>query len=440
MRNVASSIGQRHLQGAAVDYSRIQRQQERAICTHSASRQHIAGGITHLHRGTRFATACQLVASKADYQIHRCIRRRGIRRRFNIRGRNASSRRCIAGCVLCGHFQCLAIGLRWLQIDAELPVSTRHRAAQQYATRTSHRHRRAGFGAAGEGGALFVDGKIGRCQRCRCIRGGDAAGGRDVARTIGQGDFKVFAVDLRGIQRNVEAAIGTDRAAADQVARAVANIHRAAGFAAARQAQAIRGHQQVDRCGRRRGVAWVRATTAATAAVVGRRRRAANTQQAEPCNGPGRHRAARHSDTRDQFIQRGHFVESKARKSHRIVVRMPQGAVLTDEDDVAADAGLIHGEEVADSDLLARLQGDDQVLSALGDGCHFIGGNRHLHDAWPVETDIAPGTLGGDCGLLIGDDDVVHGCSLLVCGYTGSASANQGRRNVNATCCAQPRP
>ncbi len=95
---------------------------------------------------------------------------------------------------------------------------------------------------------------------------------------------------------------------------------------------------------------------------------------------------------------------------------MPQGAVFADEHHVTANAGLVHDEEVGDSDLFPRLQRDDKVLATPCDGCHLVWGNRHLHDGGAVERDIAEGALGGDCGLLIGDDDVVHECSLLVCG------------------------
>ncbi|MNO93272.1 hypothetical protein D3C76_848690 [compost metagenome] len=359
---------------------------------------------------------------QGDQQVGWRIRRGSVGRCFDIRGRDTGGWRSVASRILGGHFQGLAISLRRLQSNAELPVGTGHRAAQQHATGAPHRYRGAGLGTAGEGCTLFIDGKLGRRYGGCCIRGGNTAWGRDIASAIGQGDLKVLAVDLRGGKRHIETAIGTHRAAADQVARSVANVHRGACFATPGQAQAIGGHQQVDGRGRGGGIAWVRAAAAATATVVCSGRRAADTQQAEPGNRPGGHLATGHTDTRDQFIQRRHFVEGKTGECRCIVVRMPQGAVFTDEDDVAADPRLIHGEEVADSDLLARLQGDDQVLPALGYGCHFIGRNRHLHDAWPVETDIAPGTLGGDCGLLIGDDDVVHGCSLLVCGYTGSTS------------------
>ncbi|GLO58057.1 hypothetical protein PPUJ20066_40930 [Pseudomonas putida] len=98
------------MQGAAVDYSRIKRQQERAICTHSASRQHIAGGITHLNGSARFATASQLVASETDYQINRGVRRCGIAA-VDIRCGDGAGNRSIAGSVSCGGLQYFAINL-----------------------------------------------------------------------------------------------------------------------------------------------------------------------------------------------------------------------------------------------------------------------------------------------------------------------------------------
>jgi len=92
---------------------------------------------------------------------------------------------------------------------------------------------------------------------------------------------------------------------------------------------------------------------------------------------------------------------------------VPQGAVFADEDHVAGNPCLVNGEEVADGDLLSGLERDDQVLPAPGDGGHLVGRYGHLHHARAVEGDVAPGILGGYGGLLIGDDDVVHDCSLL---------------------------
>ncbi len=95
---------------------------------------------------------------------------------------------------------------------------------------------------------------------------------------------------------------------------------------------------------------------------------------------------------------------------------MPQGAIFADEHHVAANTGLIHGEEVADGDLFTGFERDNQILPAPGDGGHLVGGYRHLHYARAVEVDIAPGILCGHGGLLVSDYDVVHECSLLAFG------------------------
>ena len=501
-RDIASGIGQGHLQSAAVFHGRAQGHHKGAIRADGSCSQQITRCVTHLHGGAGFATAAQLAAGQADDQVGRGFRRRGvapvdIRRsdragygciasgigrgglqdfavnlwgvevdaehagwadysraqfgaigshdthsaaRFGTAGQDGAIRadgqlgrgtwggdvrgcefqwyRTVASGIDLADVQYLAIGLGGRKGEAEGTVGVHQATADEVAGGIAHLHGGAGFAATGKVGALFIDREVGRCQWRGCVRGGDGAWRRDISGAIGQGDFKVLAVDLRWVQRHVEAAVGTHGAAADQVASGIADVNRGARFTAAAQAQAIRRHQQVDRRGRCGGVG-VGTAAAATAAVVCRCRCAAHAEQAEPGNRPGRHGTAGGADTRYQFVQRGHVFEGKAGERCRIVLGMPQGAVFADEDHVAADPGLVHGEEVADGDLFTRLEGDDQVLPALGNGSHLVGRYRHLHDAWPFEIDIAPGALRGDFGLLIGDDDVVHGCSLLVSGSPG---------------------
>ncbi len=221
--------------------------------------------------------------------------------------------------------------------------------------------------------------------------------------------MQAFAVDLGGVERYIEAAIGPDRTGTEQVASRTADVHDRTRFTAPRQAQAIRGNQQVDGGRRGRGVRHCTATTAAAATTAAyRRRAAAHAEQPQACDGPRRHGIARRTDACNQFVQRSHFVEGEAGERLGVVFGLPEGTVFADEHHVAANASLIHREEIADGDLLAGLERDDQILPALGDGGDLVGGDGHLHDAWAIETDIAPGILGGDGGLLIGDDDVFH--------------------------------
>ena len=426
-RAIARGIDLANVQGFAVGLGRREGEAEGTVSVDQAAADEVAGSIAHLHGGAGFAATGEGYAIRQG-QVGWLVWGAGVRV-VDVRCRDACSWRSIAGCVRGADFQGLAVGLWRLQGDAELAVSTRYRSAQRYAASAAYGNRRARFGTPGKGGALFVDGEVGRCQWCGCIRGGDGAWCRDITGTIGQGDFKVLAVDLWWVQRHVEAAVGTHGAAADQVACGITDIHRAARFTPAGQAQAIRRHQQVDGRGRGSGIGVRAATAASATAAVGCSCCATDTEQAEPGNRPGRHGATGGADTRDQFVQRGHVFEGKASERCRIVLGVPQGAVFADEDNVAADTGLVHREEVADGDFLTRLQGDDQVLPALGYGGYFVGRYRHLHDAWCFEIDIAPGALSGDFGLLVGDDDVVHGCSLLVSGSPGPKRSGHNRHN-----------
>ncbi|MNC42007.1 hypothetical protein D3C75_908030 [compost metagenome] len=161
-------------------------------------------------------------------------------RGVDVRCRDVGNWRAIACRVCSADLQGLAVALWRLQGDAELAVRTGHRSAQQYATCASYGYRRAGLGTTGEGVTLLIDCQVGRRQWCSCVRCSDSARRRDIAGGVGQGDIKVFAVDLRRIQRHVEVAVGTHCAAADQVAGGVADVHRGACFATAGQTQAIR--------------------------------------------------------------------------------------------------------------------------------------------------------------------------------------------------------
>ncbi|GLO58059.1 hypothetical protein PPUJ20066_40950 [Pseudomonas putida] len=118
LRNVARRIGQGHLQGAAVDHGRIKGDYKTTVRAYGASGQDIAGGITHLNRSARFASASQLVASEADHQINRRVRRCGIAA-VDIWCGDGAGNRGVASCVSCGGLQYFAINLRRIEVDAE---------------------------------------------------------------------------------------------------------------------------------------------------------------------------------------------------------------------------------------------------------------------------------------------------------------------------------
>ena len=200
---------------------------------------------------------------------------------------------------------------------------------------------------------MLVDGQVAGGQGSGCIRCGHVARLRDVASSIGQTDIQAFAIDLGWVQGHGEGAVGAHSAAADQVAGAVAYIHRGTDLAAASQAQAIGRNQQVYGRGGWRGVAWRRAVAAATASTTAACGGgcAANAQQAQPGNRPGRGFAASAADACDQFIERGDFLEGETGEGFGIVVGVPQGAIFADEDHVTADTRLVHGKEVADGNL-----------------------------------------------------------------------------------------
>ncbi len=406
-RDVASGVGQGDLQVLAIKLRRCEHHLEGSIGPHHAAADHIAGRVANVDRGAGFAAARQARAISGDNERHGRIRSGGVGA-IDHWSHNTSCGGRVARCILGRDLQRLARCLCRLQGNAEQAVRPSRGRAQQHAVSPSDRHRGTGLGAACERCTLSVDGKFGRRQRSGRIRRGHGARCRHIAGCIGQGYLQVFVVDLGGVERYIEAAIGPDRTGTEQVASGITNVHDRTRFTAPRQAQAIRGNQQVDGGCRCRGVRYCTATAAAAATAAQRRRAAAHAEQSQACDGPRRHRVARRTDACNQFVQRSHFVEGEAGESLSVVFGLPEGAVFADEHHVAADACLVHREEITDGDLFAGLERDDQILPALRDGGDLVGRDGHLHDAWAIESDIAPGILGGDGGLLIGDDDVFH--------------------------------
>ncbi|GLO58056.1 hypothetical protein PPUJ20066_40920 [Pseudomonas putida] len=256
LRNVTRGIGQGHLQGAAIDHGRIQGQQEGAICTHSASRQHIAVGITHLNRSPRFASASQLVASETDDQINRRVRRCGIAA-VDIRCGDGAGKRSVASGIGCGGLQNFAINLGRVEVDAEHAGRADQCAAKFSAVGGENTNGATRFGAAGNDGAVGADGQFTRCGRRGDVRRGDLCGQRRQAGVIDGDDIEQFAVGLWWREFKGEGAVGTGNGAADQGAIGIVHFHAAARWRGTGQGGAIGIDGQVAWAGGGGGLRYV---------------------------------------------------------------------------------------------------------------------------------------------------------------------------------------
>ncbi len=172
LRNVACGIGQGHLQGAAVDHGRVKRDHEGAVCSHGPGRQHIAGDVTHLHGGARFATAAELSAGKADHQIGRCARWRSVDP-VDVRRDDRAGKRSVASGVGRRGLQRFTIDLRRVEGDVEHTSRADQRAAQFGAVGGKNTYGAARFGAASDNRAVSADSQLARCGRRGDVWRGD---------------------------------------------------------------------------------------------------------------------------------------------------------------------------------------------------------------------------------------------------------------------------
>ncbi len=260
----------------------------------------------------------------------------------------------------------------------ESAIRRHHGAAQQTAIGCAHLNGRAGFTGAGELRAIGTHAEIGGGGRRSGVRRGDRARCGHIACTVNQRHIEGLAVVLRSVQVNLELPVGTDGARAQQIAGRIAHLHDAAGLAESSQRAAIGRQAQT---GRSRG--WRRiaiATTAASASTARSRRRTASTQQAQPGDRPCGGGAINHADTGDQLVERAYFVEGKAIERFRVVARLPQGGVITLEHDVVGNTIRAGDKEIGDFDLLARLQIQDQILTAATGRRQLFGPGRNLYN------------------------------------------------------------
>ncbi len=155
-RGIARCILGGHRQGLAVSLRRLQGDAEHTIGTCHGGAQQGAVGTAYLYGSARFGTAGERGALFIDGKP------RGGKWCGHIRCRYGTRLRDVAGGILSGHRQGLAVCLRWLQGDTEHTVGTCHSRAQQRAVGAAHFDGGARLGTAGEGGALPGDGQLRR--------------------------------------------------------------------------------------------------------------------------------------------------------------------------------------------------------------------------------------------------------------------------------------
>ena len=248
-RHVARLVGQRDVKGFAIFLRRIEGDGEAAISRYRPGANHRAQRIFDSDGAARFAFTGQRQAICADFKLCRGIRCGGIARN------HWRNRRDVACLVSQRDVKGFAIGLSRVEGDGEGAVSLYRPETNHCARCVFNSDRAADFTFTAQGQAINAHRKL-----CRCIRRGGVARDhwrdrRHVARLVGQRDVKGFAIFLRRIEGDGEAAISRYRPGADHRARCVFHSHRAARLAFTGQRQTIRAHHQVRRGIRRRRVA-----------------------------------------------------------------------------------------------------------------------------------------------------------------------------------------
>ena len=118
LRFAAHQRHSRHGQVLAVELRRVQLQGEGAIEGGPAGADQVAGGITDLHGGARFATPAQLATGHADHQVGWYCGWRGIDA-VDIRCGDRAGCGCVAGRIGGSGLQHFAIDLRRSEGDVE---------------------------------------------------------------------------------------------------------------------------------------------------------------------------------------------------------------------------------------------------------------------------------------------------------------------------------
>ncbi|MNZ74496.1 hypothetical protein D3C78_929460 [compost metagenome] len=256
MGYVAGSVGEGDLQGAAVVHGRVQGDDEGAICSDGASREDVAGRVTYLHGGAGFASTTELAAGKADHQVSRGCRWRGIDP-VDIRCGDCAAWRCVASGIGRRGLQHFAVNLWRVEVEAEHAGRADHGSAQFGAVGSHDAHGAARFGAAGDNAAIRADRQFGWGGRGGDVGGGDLCGQRGNAAVINGDHVQQFAVGLGRVEGDGEAAVGARHHSANQRAVGVMHFHTGAGRCGTGEGGAISIDGQIARAVGRGGQWYV---------------------------------------------------------------------------------------------------------------------------------------------------------------------------------------
>ena len=248
-RHVARLVGQGDVKGFAIFLRRIEGNGEAAVSRNRPGADHRAQRIFDRDGAARFAFTGQGQAVCAHFKLCRSIRCGGVARDY------WRDHRHVARLIGQGDVQGFAIGLCRVERDGEGAVSLYRPGTNHRARCVFNRHRAADFTFTAQRQAINAHRKLCRGIRCRGVACNHWRDCRNVARLVGQGDVKGFAIFLRRIEGDGEAAISRYRPGADHRARCVFHSHRAARLAFTGQRQTIGAHHQVSRSIRRRGIA-----------------------------------------------------------------------------------------------------------------------------------------------------------------------------------------
>ena len=209
MRNVARRVGQSNVEGFTVGLRAVEGDREIAISVHNPHADLPTDCVLDDDRAVDFTFTGEGQAISTDSQIRWRGRCRGIARNHR------RSCRDVARLIGQGDVEGLAIGLRRIQGDFEVTISPDRPGANHRALCVFDRNSAAHFAFTRQGQAIRVKDQAGWRVRCSGVAGNHAAHLRDVARFVGQGDVKGFAVGLSSIQDDFEAAISPDNPSAD---------------------------------------------------------------------------------------------------------------------------------------------------------------------------------------------------------------------------------
>ena len=209
LRNVARRVGQSNVEGFTVGLRAVEGDREIAISVHNPDTDLPTGCVFDDDRAVDFTFTGEGQAISADRQTSWRGRGRCIARNHRRGCRDVA---CLIGQ---GDVQSLAIGLCRIQSDFEAAISPDRPGAKHRALRVFDGNGAAHFAFTRQGQAIGAEDHVGWCFRCSGVAGNHTANLRDVARFVGQGDVKGFAVGLSSIQDDFEGVISPDNPSAN---------------------------------------------------------------------------------------------------------------------------------------------------------------------------------------------------------------------------------